>query len=86
MEGILGISLEERESTYQGDFYYALKTSELEGFVLKENVDPFDGDAVEQNFSDFLILLYVNGTHRYSELEALLRRGGEAFLLRHELL
>ena len=55
VEGILGISLEERESTCQGDFYYALKTSELEGFVLKENVDPFDGDAVEQNFSDFAV-------------------------------
>lgn len=86
VEGILGVSLVEKESAYHGGIYYVLKTSESGSFVLKENADPFDGGAVEQKFSDFLILLYVNGTKRSSELKVLLQSEGEAFLLRHETL
>mgnify|MGYP003578624241 CR=1 FL=1 len=86
VEGILGVSLVEKESAYHGGVYYVLKTSESENLVLKENADPFDGGAVEQSFPDFLILLYVNGTNRSSELKVLLQSEEEAFLLRHEML
>lgn len=54
-----------------------------EGFILKENTDPFDGEAVEPLFSDYPILLYVDKTTRSDEIASLLNM--KFFLLRHKL-
>lgn len=59
--------------------------SDSENFVLKFNVDHFDGDPVEQNYPSYKILLYVNATNRSSDIEEAIRQGGDFKLLRHEV-
>lgn len=83
IEEKLKFSLEERESSYQGGIYYKFGDEESESFVLKGNIDPFDGEAVEQMFSDYPVLLYVDMTLRSEEIKSLLST--EFCLLRHEL-
>ncbi|WP_434608427.1 hypothetical protein [Pseudomonas sp. R1-7] len=82
VEKCLGFSFVEKESAYQGGGYYRFDGEEGEGFVLKENVDPFDGEAVEQLFSEYPILLYVDKTIRSDNIGSLLDM--KFSLLRHE--
>ncbi|MBM0280190.1 hypothetical protein [Pseudomonas chlororaphis] len=84
IEERLGFSFEERESSYQGGDYYKFGDKGEESFVLKRNVDPFDGEPVEQIFSEYPVLLYVDMTLRSEEIKSLLST--EFYLLRHELL
>ncbi|WP_454834568.1 hypothetical protein [Pseudomonas lini] len=83
VEESLKLSFDERESTYQGGVYYRFGSDESEKFLLKGNVDPFDGEAVEQKFSEYPVLLYVDMTVRSEEVRCLLSM--EFCLLRHEL-
>jgi len=83
VEESLNVFFEERESTYQGGIYYRFGEGELEKFFLKVNVDPFDGEAVELEFSKYPVLMYVDMTTRSEEIRRLL--GVEFCLLRHEL-
>lgn len=82
VEDKFDFSFEEKDSAYQGGIYYKFESKESEGFILKENIDPFDGMATEQAFSKYKILLYVNGTPRSDEVKTLL--GPDFLLLRHE--
>lgn len=84
IEENLNFSFEERESLYQGGVYYKFGSKESECFVLKVNIDPFDGEPVEQSFPDYSILLYVDMTLRSEEIRSLLST--DFYLLRHELL
>ncbi|WP_082386886.1 hypothetical protein [Achromobacter kerstersii] len=81
IEKNLNFSFEERESSYQGGVYYKFSKGGSESFVLKINTDPFDGEAVEQIFSGYSILLYVDMTLRSEEIQLLL--SAEFCLLRH---
>lgn len=83
IEEKLGFYFEERESSYQGGIYYKFVSDGSETFVLKGNVDPFDGEPVEQMFSGYPVLLYVDMTLRSEEIKSLLSAGFD--LLRHEL-
>lgn len=85
IERALGAVLEERESSYQGGIYYILGDSVSEHFILKLNVDPFDGEAAECDFSDYTVLLYVNDTFRASDIEMSIGREYGFELLRHEV-
>jgi hypothetical protein len=85
VESVLGVVLQERESSYQGGTYYIWGRSGSENIVLKINVDPFDGDPVEQDFSDYPILLYINATERSSDIEETTRLNDCFKLLRHEV-
>ncbi|CAI8776082.1 DUF3857 domain-containing protein [Pseudomonas chlororaphis] len=82
IEEKLSFSFEARESIYQGGRYYRFGDNESESFVLKSNTDPFDGEPVEQKFSSYPVLLYVDATLRSEEIKSLL--GTEFYLLRHE--
>lgn len=62
-----------------------LVTGGGENFILKLNLDPFDEEPVEQDFSDFSVLLYINATTRSSDIERAIRDGGGFELLRHEV-
>ncbi|MBC3456574.1 MULTISPECIES: hypothetical protein [Pseudomonas] len=84
VERTLGEALEERDSSYQGGVYYMLGGGDAENFVLKLNIDPFDGDAVEENYPDYTVLLYINATDRSFALERIMRQAGFK-LLRHEV-
>lgn len=83
VEESLKVSFEERESTYQGGVYYRFGDGESERFVVKGNVDPFDGEAVEQKFAEYPVLIYVDMTTRSEEIRRLL--SADFCLLRHEL-
>ncbi len=82
VEVALKIVLEERNSTYQGGVYYRCGDKNSEHFVLKNNLDPFDGDVAEQAFPNSSVLLYVNATEHSSELFNKLEN--DFVLLRHE--
>jgi len=84
-ENSLGVSFEERNSTYQGGSYYISGNRGEENFILKLNLDSFDEEPVEQDFSDFSVLLYINATTRSSDIERAIRDGGGFELLRHEV-
>ncbi|MDT4837941.1 hypothetical protein [Phytopseudomonas flavescens] len=85
VEEMLGVSLEERESSYQGGIYYVWGRNDSEHYVLKVNVDPFDEEPVEQDFPDFPVLLYINATERSSSIEEVVRKDSFFKLLRHEV-
>ncbi|MCP2052737.1 UNVERIFIED_ORG: YHS domain-containing protein [Pseudomonas fluorescens] len=85
VERALGETFEERDSSYLGGVYYMLGRSDSENFVLKLNIDPFDGDPVEQSYSSYKILLYVNATNRSPDIEKAIGQGGDFKLLRHEV-
>lgn len=82
IEGKLNISFEGRDSSYQGGVYYKFGEKESEVFIVKRNIDPFDGEPVEKMFSDYPVLLYVDVTLRSEEIKSFL--GTEFNLLRHE--
>lgn len=84
MEIALGETFEERDSSYQGGIYYMWGRSDSANFALKFNIDPFDVDQVEQNYSSYKILLYVNATNRSADIEKVISQGGIFKLLRHE--
>ena len=83
VEECLKIFFEERESAYQGVVYYRCGDNESEKFVLKHNIDPFDGEAVERKMGEYPVFLYVDMTTRSEEIRHLL--GSDFCLLRHEL-
>ncbi|MFT0869244.1 hypothetical protein [Pseudomonas sp. CAM1A] len=84
VERVLKEAFEERDSYYQGGIYYMLGGGDAEHFVLKLNVDPFDGGAVEQDYQDYTVLLYINATDRSSALEEIMKQAGFK-LLRYEV-
>lgn len=86
LERALGETFEERDSSYQGGIYYMWGRSDSENFVLKLNIDPFDGDPVEQDYASYKVLLYVNATNRSSDIEKLISQVSVFKLLRHEVL
>jgi hypothetical protein len=85
IEKLTGILLEERNSIYHGGVYYFYGDSTSEHFVLKSNVDPFDGEPVEQAFLDSPVLFYVNATNRSLDLMDSLKIDEGFSLLRHEV-
>ncbi|WP_083196199.1 hypothetical protein [Pseudomonas sp. AU12215] len=85
IEEMFGVSLDERNSTYQGGTYYMLGSNDSENFILKLNLDPFDDEPVEQNFPDYPVLLYINATTRSSDVEGAIKEGACFKLLRHEV-
>lgn len=68
IESALGFCFEERESSYQAGLYYIFGAKGSEQFVLKQNLDPFDGEPAEQDFPEYPLILYINSTNRPSEL------------------
>ncbi|SDS86431.1 hypothetical protein [Pseudomonas trivialis] len=86
LERALGETFEERDSSYQGGIYYMWGRNDSENFVLKLNIDPFDGDPVEQDYASYKVLLYVNATNRSSDIEKLISQVSVFKLLRHEIL
>lgn len=85
LEELFGVRFESRDSTYQGGEYFRYGDASAEHFVLKKNIDPFDGEPAEMKFPDYPILLYVNATIRSTELQdAIGRLQGDYRLLRHE--
>ncbi|MBD9634375.1 hypothetical protein [Pseudomonas sp. PDM19] len=85
IEEILGISLDERNSSYQGGSYYMFGSNDSENFILKVNLDPFDDEPVELNFPEYPVLLYINATVRSSDIEGSIKKGACFKLLRHEV-
>lgn len=85
VEELTGVSFEERDSTYHGGVYYLHGEIASENFILKNNIDPFDGDPVEQEFPDYPVLFYINATYRSLELLERLQIDERFSLLRHEI-
>ncbi|AHG49783.1 hypothetical protein RLEG12_02565 (plasmid) [Rhizobium leguminosarum bv. trifolii CB782] len=85
VESASGFFFSERDSFYQAGVYYVFGAGGEEQFVLKRNIDPFDGDPVEQDFVSYPLLFYINSTERPSELIALMANVADFELLRQEI-
>jgi hypothetical protein len=84
MESLLGVNFEERESDYQAGIYYRAGCGSEENFVIKKNLDPYDGEPVEPQFQEYKILLYINNTLRSLKLQNTISVGNsKVVLLRH---
>lgn len=84
LEHLLALQFEARHSDYQGGEYFRAGSKDGEGFVLKQNVDPYDGEPVEACGSEFPTLFYVNATFRATALKAVMDLAGNAFVLLRE--
>ncbi|MDE1480968.1 hypothetical protein [Xenorhabdus bovienii] len=80
----LGTKLDERESTFQGGEYYISGNKKSENFILKKNIDPFDGEPVEMDHPEYKIIFYINNTDRPNCLKCLLLDTKKFILLRTE--
>jgi len=81
VEQALGIRLTAHESLYFAGNYYRLGRLGEEHFILRRNIDPFDGEPAELEFPEVGILLYVNETERPRELEQILTTKTPGLLL-----
>lgn len=85
LETALNIQFEIRNSDYQGGDYFQWGKADNEHFVLKRNIDPFDGQPAEMSFPVYKVLFYVNDTARSADLQEKMNNGAKDFsLLRHE--
>ncbi|TKC79202.1 hypothetical protein FAZ69_30540 [Trinickia terrae] len=85
LETALGIRFVAHSGSYHGDRYFIFGDDEGEHFVLKQNVDPFDDEPAEMDYPEHPILLYVNDTSRSVDLQKIIAKKAEGFvLLRHE--
>ncbi|WP_163020726.1 hypothetical protein, partial [Pseudomonas viridiflava] len=85
VERMLGKVFEKRDSSYQGGVYYMWRGSDSENFILKLNIDPFDGDPAEQKYPEHKILLYVNAPDCSPDIEKAMSQRAGFHLLRHEI-
>ena len=85
VEESLSISMVGRQSDYHGLYYfYGDKTKE--SLILKNNVDPTDGEPAELKFAQTPVLLYVNRSERSDLIRRLLEEKMAACSrLRHEI-
>ena len=83
VEKAIGCRLEFHDSAYHGG-YYRDDLLNGENIIVKHNIDPFDGEAVESKFPQYPIIAYVNNTSRSSEIQSALKKGKPTLkLLRH---
>lgn len=85
IENVLGIELELHESSYHGGDYYLYGKIEEENYSLEYNKDLYEDEPTEADFSEYIVLLYVNRTKRSKELHDLIEaRIDNIEFLRHE--
>lgn len=85
IEQVVGVRFVLHESDYYGGDYYRTSNLGEEHFILLNNFNPFDKEWIEEEFSEYKIILYVNETIRAREIEKLLTNSTpEASLLRRE--
>lgn len=87
IEDALGIKFASHESLYLAGEYFRYGTGDDEHYILRRNLDPFDGEPAEPSFPGMNILLYINKTERSSEIERLLisKISGMLLLRRREI-
>lgn len=88
IEEVLGVTMAEHESSYHCGVYFrvsSLDTGE-ENFILQKNFDEYEKEWAEDDFRDYLILLYVNDTLRSKEITRLFSDYSELVLLSHQKL
>jgi hypothetical protein len=61
VERWLGITLEERESSFHGGDYFKFRGPDLQELVLQENIEIPEMEPAEADFPDERYLLYVSG-------------------------
>lgn len=84
LQSMLNIDFCERDSTYHGGVYYLSGDKKCEYFILKENIDLFDNEPDEKDYSEYNYLLYINDTHRSSDLMHKILSSNKFTLLRCE--
>ena len=83
VENSLGCKLQCHDSLYHGGDYYRADLLNGESILVKNNLDPFDGDAVDLKFPGYPILVYVKGTSRTADIKAAFSRQKPPIMLLH---
>jgi len=84
IEKIIGIRLEEHESSYRCGLYFRYGDIGTEHFILQRNFDPLENEWTDSEHQSYPLLLYVNETTRSKELEKVLTSIEGIVLLKHE--
>ena len=74
----LGITMQERESSYFG-VYCIWKSKNGESIEIKNNLDPIDNSALMDEYSNYSILIFANNTNQSKNIENTL--GDAGFIL-----
>lgn len=72
IEKALNVKFIVHESSYLGD-YYKVKLNSNEDYMLQHNFLKHDEDWMEPQFTEYPLLLYINGTSRSEEIEEILK-------------
>lgn len=84
VESALGVQLFASESSYVGE-HFRYGDIGSESFDLCVNYIPSEDEAREERYSEYPVLLYVNGSNRAEIISSLLSsRVPSSVLLRHE--
>lgn len=82
--GLLGVRLEERESSYRGGVYFRGELATDGEVLVQLNWADEDGELAEPEFPEFVILVYVNSVS--AEMAGSISTSGKLSLLREEVL
>ncbi|MFC8727605.1 MULTISPECIES: hypothetical protein [Streptomyces] len=82
--GLLGVRLEERESSYRGGAYFRGELAADGEVLVQLNWADEDGELAEPEFPEFVILVYVNSVS--AEMAGSISASGKLSLLREEVL
>ncbi len=79
---LLGVPLQERDSSYYAGTYYLYKQSFGRELRLYRNRDPVNGSLVREQYRDYPVILEVSGLDNMDEIRrAVLAAPGEPVLL-----
>ena len=60
LESLLGISFEERESSYYGGRYFRFESPAFGQFILRDNFDSVENEWIEESHQDLPFLLCIS--------------------------
>lgn len=87
LEEVFGIKWELRESSFIGEYYFSGSLGLGESFQLESNFNEAEGDWYEPEFKHYVLLLRVNLSKRYKEIESLLENSSlEKVLIRRTMI
>lgn len=66
VEQALGVALLLRDSLFHGAYFSSYLDNRFGEYLLKDNIDLFDGEPVETDYPDYKVLLYVSNSADWS--------------------
>jgi hypothetical protein len=81
VQQVLGLQLQERDSSYYAGTYYLYNQSYGQELRLYSNKDPVDGSWVREEYRDYAVILEVSGLSNMDEIKRKLMSGVKGVVL-----